>query len=183
MAHSIWRRCVPGDLLRTYQAWDEKYASGIPMVDCPAVGDILSSIREAGPLKRCRAARGTSKARVIPKIRCHGDLWDHRTMGQLRNMVPRGCLRYHMMHRVCQLILVWTTKSVVLSHCITWLHTQLILTVCQICCHGDLWDHRSMGQLRNMVQRDCLRYHMMHRVCQLILVWTRKSVVLSHCIT
>ena len=67
MADSIWRRCVPGDLLRKYQAWDKKYASGIPMVDGPAVGDMLSSIREAGPLKRCSAARGTSKARVIPK--------------------------------------------------------------------------------------------------------------------
>ena len=29
--------------------------------------DMLSSIREAGPLKRCSEARGTSKARVIPK--------------------------------------------------------------------------------------------------------------------
>ena len=67
MADSIWRRCVPGDMLRKYQAWDKKYASGIPMVDCPAVGDMLGSIREAGPLKRCSAARGTSKARVIPK--------------------------------------------------------------------------------------------------------------------
>ena len=67
MADTIWRRCVPGDLLRTYQAWDKKYASGIPMVDSPAVGDMLSSIREAGPLKRCSKARGTSKARVIPK--------------------------------------------------------------------------------------------------------------------
>ena len=53
--------------MRKYQAWDKKYASGIPMVDCPAVGDMLSSIREAGPLKRCSAARGTSKAGVIPK--------------------------------------------------------------------------------------------------------------------
>ena len=30
-------------------------------------GDMLSSNWEAGPLKRCNAARGTSKARVIPK--------------------------------------------------------------------------------------------------------------------
>ena len=67
MADTIWRRCVPGDLLRTHQAWDKKYASGILMVDSPAVGDMLSSIREAGPLKRCSEARGTSKARVIPK--------------------------------------------------------------------------------------------------------------------
>ena len=67
MANTIWRRCVPGDLLRMYQAWDKKYASGIPMVDSPAVGDMLSSIREAGPLKRCSETRGTSKARVIPK--------------------------------------------------------------------------------------------------------------------
>ena len=67
MADTIWRRCVPKDLLRTYHAWDKKYASGIPMVDSPAVGDILSSIREAGPLKKCSEARGTSKARVIPK--------------------------------------------------------------------------------------------------------------------
>ena len=67
MADSIWRCCVPGDLLRTYQAWDEKYASGIPMVYYPAMGDMLSSIREAGPLKRCSAARGTSKASVISK--------------------------------------------------------------------------------------------------------------------
>ena len=67
MAHTIWRRCVPRDLLRTYQAWDKKYASGIPMVDSPAVGDMLSSIRKAGPLKRCSEAGGTSKARVIPK--------------------------------------------------------------------------------------------------------------------
>ena len=52
IADSIWRRCVPGNLLRTYQAWDKKYANGIPMVDCPAVGDMLSPIREAGPLKR-----------------------------------------------------------------------------------------------------------------------------------
>ena len=64
---TIWRRCVPGDLLRTYQASDEKYASGIPVVDCPAVGDMLSSIREAGPLKNYSAATGTSKAGVIPK--------------------------------------------------------------------------------------------------------------------
>ena len=67
MAHTIWRRCVPRALLRTYQAWDKNYASGIPMVDSPAVGDMLRSIREAGPLKRCSEARGTSKARVIPK--------------------------------------------------------------------------------------------------------------------
>ena len=67
MADTIWRRCVPGDLLRTYQAWDEKYAGGIPAVDCPAVGDMLSSIREPGPLKGCSTARGNSKARVIPK--------------------------------------------------------------------------------------------------------------------
>ena len=67
MADTIWRRCVPGDLLRTYQAWDKKYASGIPMVDSPPVGDMLSSVREAGPLKRCSKATGTSKARVIPK--------------------------------------------------------------------------------------------------------------------
>ena len=67
MADTIRRRCVPRDLLRTYQAWDKKYASGIPMVDSPAVGDMLSSIREAGPLKRCSEAGGTSKARVIPK--------------------------------------------------------------------------------------------------------------------
>ena len=67
MADTIWRRCVPEDLLRMYQAWDKKYASGIPMVDSPAVGDMLSSIREAGPLKRCSEAIGTSKARVIPK--------------------------------------------------------------------------------------------------------------------
>ena len=53
MADTIWRRCVPGDLLCTYQAWDKKYASGIPVVDCPAVGDMLSNVREAGPLKRC----------------------------------------------------------------------------------------------------------------------------------
>ena len=67
MADTIWRRCVPKDLLRTYQAWDRKYASGIPMVDSPAVGDMLSAIRDAGPLKKCSQARGTSKARVIPK--------------------------------------------------------------------------------------------------------------------
>ena len=67
MADTIWRRCVPKDLLRTYQAWDRKYASGIPMVDSLAVGDMLSSLREAGPLKKCSEARGTSKARVIPK--------------------------------------------------------------------------------------------------------------------
>ena len=67
MADTIWRRCVPKDLLRTYQAWDRKYARGIPMVDSPAVGDMLSSIREAGPWKNCSEARGTSKARVIPK--------------------------------------------------------------------------------------------------------------------
>ena len=56
MADTIWRRCVPKDLLRTYQAWDKKYASGIPMVDSPAVGDMLSSIRAAGPLKKCSEA-------------------------------------------------------------------------------------------------------------------------------
>ena len=67
MANTIWRRCVPKDLLRTYQACDPKYASGIPMVDSPAVGDMLSAIRDAGPLKKCSEARGTSKARVIPK--------------------------------------------------------------------------------------------------------------------
>ena len=67
MADTIWRRCVPKDLLRTYQAWDRKYASGIPMVDSLAVGDMLSSIREAGPLKKCSETRGTSKARVIAK--------------------------------------------------------------------------------------------------------------------
>ena len=67
MANTIWRRCVPKDLLRTYQACDRKYASGIPMVDSPAVGDMLSAIRDAGPLKKCSEARGTSKARVIPK--------------------------------------------------------------------------------------------------------------------
>ena len=67
MADTIWRRCVPKDLLRTYPEWDKKYATGIPMVDTPAVGDMLSSIREAGPLKKCSEARGTSKARVIPK--------------------------------------------------------------------------------------------------------------------
>ena len=27
---SIWRRCVPADLLRRYNDWDKKYASGIP---------------------------------------------------------------------------------------------------------------------------------------------------------
>ena len=67
MANTIWRRCVPKDLLRTYQACDRKYASGIPMADSPAVGDMLSAIRDAGPLKKCSEARGTSKARVIPK--------------------------------------------------------------------------------------------------------------------
>ena len=67
MANTILRRCVPKDLLRTYQACDRKYASGIPMVDSPAVGDMLSAIRDAGPLKKCSEARGTSKARVIPK--------------------------------------------------------------------------------------------------------------------
>ena len=67
MANTIWRRCVPKDLLRTYQGCDRKYASGIPMVDSPAVGDMLSAIRDARPLKKCSEARGTSKARVIPK--------------------------------------------------------------------------------------------------------------------
>ena len=67
MADTIWRRCVPKGLLRTYQAWDRKYASGIPMVDSPAVGDMLSAIRHAGPLKKCSEARGTSKAGVIPQ--------------------------------------------------------------------------------------------------------------------
>ena len=37
------------------------------MVDCPGVGDTPNAIREAVPLKKCSAARGTSKARVIPK--------------------------------------------------------------------------------------------------------------------
>ena len=68
MADTIWRRCAPGDLLRTYQAWDKKYASGIPMVDSPSLGDMLSFLREVGPLKRCSETRGTNKARVIPKI-------------------------------------------------------------------------------------------------------------------
>ena len=67
MADAIWRRCVAEDLLCTYQAWDKKDAGGIPMVDSPTVGDMLSSIREAEPLKRCSEARCTSKARVIPK--------------------------------------------------------------------------------------------------------------------
>ena len=31
------------------------------------MGDMLSAIRDAGPLKKCSEARGTSKARVIPK--------------------------------------------------------------------------------------------------------------------
>ena len=52
MADTILRRCVPRDVLRTYQAWDKKYASGIPMMDNPAVGDIVSSICEAGTLKK-----------------------------------------------------------------------------------------------------------------------------------
>ena len=67
VADNIWRRYVPADLLRRYKDWDKKYANGIPVVTCPAVGDMLSSIREAGPLKRCGAATGSSKARVIPK--------------------------------------------------------------------------------------------------------------------
>ena len=45
-----------------------------------------------------------------------------------------------MMHRVRQLILVWTRMSMAVSHSITWFQTQLIVTACQIRCHGRLWD-------------------------------------------
>ena len=30
-------------------------------------------------------------------------------------MSPRGCVRYHMMHKVSHLILLWTRQSVVAS--------------------------------------------------------------------
>ena len=87
-----------------------------------------------------------------------------------------------MMHGVRQLILVWTRKSVVVSHCITLLHNRLILTVCQICCMSHLWDQRNIGQRRTVVPRRCLGCHMMHRVRWLMWVGTKKTLSMSHCL-
>ena len=65
---------------------------------------------------------------------------------------------------------------------LTWFQTQLMLAECQIQCHSDLWDHCGIGLLGTLPPRGCLGHHMMPRVRQLILVWTRKSVAVSHCI-
>ena len=62
------------------------------------------------------------------------------------------------------------------SHCITWFRTQLILTACQIRYRSHLWDHRSTGQLWTLILRRCLKYHLMSRVRQLILVWTGQTL-------
>ena len=75
-----------------------------------------------------------------------------------------------MVCTVRRLILVWTRKRGVVSHCLTWFQTQQILTACQIRCHRHLWEHRSIGRLRNLIPRRCLTYHMMHRVTALFLV-------------
>ena len=75
-----------------------------------------------------------------------------------------------MVRRVRRLILVWMGETMVFSHCFTWFHSQQILAACQIRCHRHLWDHRSVGRLKNLIPRGSLRYHMMHRVSQLIMV-------------
>ena len=117
------------------------------------------------------------------QIRRHSHLWDHHSIRQLKTLVPRRCLESHTMHRVRQLILMWTTKSVVVSHCITLFQNQLILTLCQICLLSHLWDQRSIGQLRTVVPRRCVGCHMMHKVRPLILMGTMKRVAMSHCLT
>ena len=40
------------------------------------------------------------------QIRYHSHLWDHRSTGQLRTLIPRGHLEYCEMSRLRQLILV-----------------------------------------------------------------------------
>ena len=116
-------------------------------------------------------------------ICCHRHLWDHCSIGQLRNLVSRRCLGSHAMHRVRQLILVWARTTVDVSHCLTWFLTWLTLTAYQIRRHGTLWDHRSTGQLKTLVPRRCLGSHTIHGVHQLIVVWTTKRVGVSHCLT
>ena len=61
--------------------------------------------------------------------------------------------------------------GVAASHCITWFQTQLIITTRQICYHSHLSDHRTTRQLLTLIPRGCLEYHMVSRLCQLILVW------------
>ena len=144
---------------------------------------ILVWTRESVAVCHCITWFHTSLLLTMCHIRGNSHLWDHPSLQQLNNLVPRGNLRYHVMYRVRQLILVWTRKSVAASHCVTGLQTQLILTVCHIRCHSDLCGHYTIGQLGTLVPRRCLGSHMMHGVRQLILVCTSKRVVVSHCLT
>ena len=43
--------------------------------------------------------------------------------------------------------ITWHNLTYIVSHCITWFQTQLILTTCQTRYHSHLWDHCSTGQL------------------------------------
>ena len=79
------------------------------------------------PTWACRLSRPPRVAKAPPRM-------GHR---------PPGYLRYHMMHTVSQLILVWTIKSVATSHYVTWFPTQLIPIVCNIRRRSDLWGHCS----------------------------------------
>ena len=101
----------------------------------------------------------TQQILTMCQMCCFCHVWDQHSIGQLRTVVRRRCLGCHMMHKARQLILVGTTPSVAVSHCLTCFQTQLLLTACHIRCHSDLWDHWSIGQLRTLVPRGCLRYH------------------------
>ena len=50
-----------------------------------------------------------------------------------------------MMHKVSQLSLVWTNKSVAAPHCVPWFQTQVTLNMCHIRHHNDLWGRCSIG--------------------------------------
>ena len=60
--------------------------------------------------------------------------------------------------------------GVTASHCIAWFQTQLILTKCQIRYYSLFFFCEIIVELDS-----CLEYHMVSRLRQLILVWTKKK--------
>jgi hypothetical protein len=88
-----------------------------------------------------------------------------------------ACVHTALLFSLQSLCLMHTGKptGVAVSHCITWFQTQLIPTTCQIRYHSHSWDDRSAAQLRILIPRRFLEYHMMSRVRQLTLVWTKQK--------
>ena len=56
-------------------------------------------------------------------------------------------LRCHFQASVFSLMHTGKLMGVAVSHCITWFHTQLIFSACQIRYHSHLWDHCRTGLL------------------------------------